>query len=292
MHDKLIINLKMAQALGLEGLALGITNIRLTGAPQARESYALLQRWQPLAPRLPCVLISGEPMDQGIPEVRAGAVRLLVKPFLREPSCKHSVDTGSLARCGSLLTTWPSSRRTEATIHIILHHDSRIFDQSGHPPLPALPCHRLSLWPSERKLGISLPLRSVSLEVSMTRLPTQEFAAFVGIDWAEATHAICWQVAGSNPRESRVLEHPPEAIDAWARALHHRFDSQPIAVCLEVTKGPMVSALHNHDSLVRFPANPLTVAQYRAACASSRAKDGPSDAEIQLQLLLKDRDKF
>src|SRR5262249_20205903 len=57
-----------------------------------------------------------------------------------------------------------------------------------------LPCHRLSLWPSERKLGISLPLRSVSLEVSMTRLPTQEFAAFVGIDWADATHAICWQV--------------------------------------------------------------------------------------------------
>ena len=112
MHDKLIINLKMAQALGLEGLA----------------------------PRLPCVLISGEPMDQGIPEVRAGAVRLLVKPFLREPSCKHSADTGSLARCGSLLTTWPSSRMTEATIHIILHHDSRIFDQSGHPPLPALPC--------------------------------------------------------------------------------------------------------------------------------------------------------
>jgi len=140
MHDKLIINLKMAQALGLEGLALVITNIRPTGAPQAQESYALLQRWQPLAPSLPCVLISGEPMDQGLPEMRAGAVQLLVKPFLREPSCKHSVDTGSLARCGSLLTTWPSSRMTEAAIHIILHHGSRIFDQSGHPPLPALPC--------------------------------------------------------------------------------------------------------------------------------------------------------
>jgi len=72
------------ERMGLEGLALVITNIRLTRTPQAREGYALLQRWQPLAPRLPFVLISGEPMYQDLPEVRAGAVRLLVKPFLLE----------------------------------------------------------------------------------------------------------------------------------------------------------------------------------------------------------------
>ena len=69
------------QRVGLEGLALVITNIRLTRAPQAREGYALLQRWRPLAPHLPFVLISGEPVHQDLPEVRAGAVRLLVKPF-------------------------------------------------------------------------------------------------------------------------------------------------------------------------------------------------------------------
>ena len=67
----------------------------------------------------------------------------------------------------------------------------------------------------------------------MTRLPVQEFAAFIGLDWADATHAICLQAAGSNTRESSMLEHTPEAIDAWARALRSRFGGQPIAVCLD-----------------------------------------------------------
>jgi hypothetical protein len=73
----------------------------------------------------------------------------------------------------------------------------------------------------------------------MTRLPTQEFVAFVGIDWADTSHAVCLQVAGSDIRESSVLAHTPEAISAWACMLRHRFGGQPIAVCLELTKGPL-----------------------------------------------------
>jgi len=126
----------------------------------------------------------------------------------------------------------------------------------------------------------------------MMRLPIQEFAAFIGLDWADATHAICLQAAGSDTRESGMLEHTPEAIDAWARALRSRFGGQPIAVCLELTTGPIVSALRTHDFLVLFPVNALTVAKYRQAFTPSRAKDDPSDAEIQLELLLKHRDKL
>ena len=126
----------------------------------------------------------------------------------------------------------------------------------------------------------------------MTRLPIQEFAAFIGIDWADATHTICLQAAGSDTRESSVLEHTPEAIDAWARALRSRFGGRLIAVCLELTKGPLVSALRNYDFFVLFPVNALTVAKYRQAFTPSRAKDDPSDAEIQLELLLKHRDKL
>jgi transposase len=122
--------------------------------------------------------------------------------------------------------------------------------------------------------------------------PTQEFAAFVGIDWADTTHAVCLQVAGSETRESRVLAHTPEAIGAWARTLRRRFGGRPIAVCLELTKGPLVSALRAHDFLVLFPVNALTVAKYREAFTPSRAKDDPSDAELQLELLLKHRDRL
>ncbi|HEX2275695.1 MAG TPA: transposase, partial [Candidatus Tectomicrobia bacterium] len=126
----------------------------------------------------------------------------------------------------------------------------------------------------------------------MTRLPTQEFVAFVGIDWADTSHAVCLQVAGSDTRESSVLAHTPEAIGAWACMLRHRFGGRPIAVCLELTKGPLVSALSPHDFLVLFPVNALTVAKYREAFTPSRAKDDPSEAELQLELLLKHRDKL
>src|SRR5712691_12497058 len=49
---------------------------------------------------------------------------------------------------------------------------------------------------------------------------------------------------------------------------------------------------HSYDFLVLFPVNPLTVAKYREAFTPSRAKDDPTDAELQVALLLKHRDKL
>ncbi len=120
----------------------------------------------------------------------------------------------------------------------------------------------------------------------------EAFAAFVGLDWADAKHDICLQVAGSARREFLRLEHRPEVIDAWVCTLRTRFNGQPIAVCLELNKGPIVSALQNYDFLVLFPVNPLTVAKYREAFTPSRAKDDPTDAELQVEILLKHRDKL
>ena len=54
----------------------------------------------------------------------------------------------------------------------------------------------------------------------------------------------------------------------------------------------MVSALCKYEFLVLFPVNPLTLARYREAFTPSRAKDDPTDAELQLELLLKHRDKL
>ena len=48
-----------------------------------------------------------------------------------------------------------------------------------------------------------------------------EFAATIGLDWADAKHDICLQAAGTEQREFAVLEHRPESIAAWARALRH-----------------------------------------------------------------------
>jgi hypothetical protein len=126
----------------------------------------------------------------------------------------------------------------------------------------------------------------------MTSLATDEFTAFIGLDWADAKHDICLQAAGSDKREVKVLEHKPEAIEAWATALLQRFVGGPIAIALELNKEPIVEALRKYDGLVLFHINPVMLAKYREAFTPSRAKDDPSDAELQLELLLGHRDKL
>src|ERR671925_816008 len=126
----------------------------------------------------------------------------------------------------------------------------------------------------------------------MKQQTSEAFAAFVGLDWADAQHDVCLQAAGTAQREFLSLDHSPEEINAWVQTLRTRFNGQPVAVCLELNKGPIVSALRNDDFLVLFPVNPLTVAKYREAFTPSRAKDDPTDAELQVELLLKHRDKL
>ena len=126
----------------------------------------------------------------------------------------------------------------------------------------------------------------------MTQSAPDTFAAFVGIDWADAKHDVCLQAAGSTKRECLQLEHTPEAIDAWVTTLRTRFNGHLVAVCLELTKGPLVFALRKYDFLILFPINPLTLARDREAFTPSRAKDDPTDAALQLELLLTHRDKL
>jgi two-component system, response regulator FlrC len=58
-----------------------IANIHLTADREAREGYALWQRWTALDPQLRFILISGDPRARDLPAIRAGVVRWLTKPF-------------------------------------------------------------------------------------------------------------------------------------------------------------------------------------------------------------------
>src|SRR5690606_6862580 len=113
------------------------------------------------------------------------------------------------------------------------------------------------------------------------------FAALIGLDWSDGKHDICLQISGDDRRESLVLVHSPEAIDEWARALRKRFGGKPIAVALELAKGPIVYALRKYEFFVLFPLNPATLAKYREVFTHSGAKDDPTDAELALEFLLK-----
>ena len=118
-----------------------------------------------------------------------------------------------------------------------------------------------------------------------------EFTAFIGIDWADAKHDVCLQPADGKRREFEQIAHRVDRIEQWACSMHRRFGG-PIAVALELSKGPIVYALQKYDFFVLFPINPSTLAKYREAFKPSRAKDDPTDAELALDLLLHHRDKF
>jgi transposase len=117
-----------------------------------------------------------------------------------------------------------------------------------------------------------------------------EFIAFVGIDWADQKHA--WALQSSSGVEHGILDHTPEAVEAWAVELGCRFDGGPIAVALEQSRGALLFMLTKYAHLVVFPVNPATAASYRQGFRPSGAKSDPSDAGLILELLVQHRDKL
>jgi len=118
-----------------------------------------------------------------------------------------------------------------------------------------------------------------------------DYAAYVGLDWADRHHQICLRAAGSNRDEQSEIKNTPEALHAWARAVRARFPDGQIAVALEQSRGPVIYALSMYAHLELFPLNPAIAAKYReAAKAASGTKNDPLDASLQCELVRVHRD--
>jgi transposase len=119
-----------------------------------------------------------------------------------------------------------------------------------------------------------------------------EFAAYIGLDWADQHHDICLQEAGSQQTEITRIEHQPETLVAWVTGLRQRFQGQPVAIALEQSRGALIYALMHYDFIVLYPVNTNTLASYREAFTPSGAKDDPSDARLLLEVVCLHRDKL
>ena len=117
------------------------------------------------------------------------------------------------------------------------------------------------------------------------------YSVYVGIDWADKKHDVCIQPKSSVEREFAVIHHHPEVIDAWVKGLYQQYGG-PIAVAVELSKGPIISALQKYDFIDIFPVNPATLAKYREAFQPSKAKDDPTDAELAVDILLRHPEHF
>ena len=120
----------------------------------------------------------------------------------------------------------------------------------------------------------------------------KDFSVLIGIDWADRKHDICEYSHATKSNTFSIISSKPDAIHDWANDLKKRFPNQQIAVSCELKKGPLIYALSKYDHLVLFPINPSTVAKYRKAFALSGAKDDPTDAQIQSELLVRHMDKL
>ena len=117
-----------------------------------------------------------------------------------------------------------------------------------------------------------------------------EYAALIGIDWADQKHDICLIDQATGRSEAAILRHSPKTIDEWATALRTRFGGRPLAVCLEQSRGPLIYALMKYEFITLYPINPSTLAKYREAFSPSRHKDDASDAAYLAELLAHHRD--
>lgn len=118
-----------------------------------------------------------------------------------------------------------------------------------------------------------------------------DYAAYVGLDWADRVHQVCLRAAGSTRDEQLELPNTPEALHAWAHRLRARFPAGRIAVAVEQTRGPVIYALSQHAHLALFPLNPAMAAKYReAAKAASGTKNDLLDASLQCELVRLHRD--
>ena len=123
------------------------------------------------------------------------------------------------------------------------------------------------------------------------QVEASQFAAWIGIDWADQEHAVCVVDAATGRSDTSTLAHDPGAIEQWAAELHNRF-SGPIAVCLEQSKGALIYALMKFDFLVLYPINPKQLACYREALAPSGAKDDPVDAQLLVEFVRRYHDRL
>ncbi len=80
-----------------------------------------------------------------------------------------------------------------------------------------------------------------------------EFVAYVGIDWADQAHAICELTANDRPPKAHSIEQKPEAIAKWVSRLRADYGPGLIAICLELCRGGLVSALLEFEGIVLFP---------------------------------------
>jgi len=108
---------------------------------------------------------------------------------------------------------------------------------------------------------------------------------FVGIDWADSLHAFHLLTAEGTEQHGSFQQNPAE-IDSLFATWRKSFPQATLAVAIEQSRGPLISALLKYDDVIIYPVNPASLASYRKAFAHGGGKNDPVDARLLAQYLL------
>ena len=119
-----------------------------------------------------------------------------------------------------------------------------------------------------------------------------QFAAFVGIDWADQEHVWCLQACDSEKREMGRVRNRSEEMEAWIGQLCQRFRNQPIAVAIEKCRGTLILLLSRYEQLHLYPIAPQAAANFRKVLHPSGATDDGRDAAALLEMVRQHRNHW
>jgi hypothetical protein len=121
-------------------------------------------------------------------------------------------------------------------------------------------------------------------------LKLSDYAAVIGIDWADQRHALATVVLGlSEPAQPELstLEHKTDALIEWISSVQKRFAGGRIALAIEQRKGALIHFLSAFAFIDLYPIEPLSLKSYRKALYPSGAQSDPVDAVLLTEFLLK-----
>jgi transposase len=119
-----------------------------------------------------------------------------------------------------------------------------------------------------------------------------DYAAVIGIDWADQRHAVATVALPRQEQaqpELSTLEHKTDALIEWISSLQERFAGGRIAIAIEQRKGALIHFLSAFDFIDLYPIEPLSLKSYRKALYPSGAQSDPVDAALLAEFLLKHR---
>lgn len=112
------------------------------------------------------------------------------------------------------------------------------------------------------------------------------YPVIVGIDWADEKHEVFVYDTDCEEGERDTVQNTPGNIIRWLHELKSAFDAERILVCMEDNDTRLYHTLMWHSFVDLVDFNTDTLNHFRETFTPSGAKNDPTDARLQVELIL------